>query len=660
MDFEQQTYTGPVDWNIPSPTATPTSTNFAHNAFQTPKTTNFPSHFQDAFTTPQMPSYTTPRQSEYATVTPMQGQPHMQPNQYYPTMQASAGAAQGQAMPPPHQVTFQRSPAAYGYSQPPQVHHAAAMSFDSSHMQTPPPTRGSSVKKLVPQDVAFGTPSTIASRRFMTPQQGYTSSQAVPATQAMQYPNLQFPPEVYQFGNLGPQSAPVFPQTQLLWGSPPMYKEQQQQQQQQQQQPSLDDPFAPVSVQPIPWSNAPLQSNVQATSFDTPAMGSFHHVQAMLRPASAGQYNTSHAPPQMPPMTSASVDPSLVYSSPIRPVLPSNASSARKVRPQGPEMARQDSPNSEDKHSDTFSSTDTTNGINAADQLRRSNPTGTNRPKISETLSRSSSALSVPRTASPLKRSRKPVPLGSISETKKPPPRPRNSIVLTVDESGRASAVSTRFVNTCSPTKDKAIRDRYPGLFDSDSSDEEASEDEKDDNTPSRTTSFTSLARTKSIRLDPPVENLEGLSLPRSGSAMSMKVTPSRAAIAAAASLRRGGSLRKPTNTGTTPNGRRVTSSSATSSIDTCPMDTSSPIGAATSRGPEDFSPGLPGWNPHTLDDHNRRWSLLSREQLQQFPHPQPSVSPTHPPHKELAWSMGMPRNVSAVTAASRKREDYR
>lgn len=75
------------------------------------------------------------------------------------------------------------------------------------------------MKKMQSQEVAFGTPSTIASRRSMTPQQVYSSSHNAPATQhaPMQYPQLQFSPDVYQFGNLGPASAPVFPQTQLLW-----------------------------------------------------------------------------------------------------------------------------------------------------------------------------------------------------------------------------------------------------------------------------------------------------------------------------------------------------------------------------------------------------------------------------------------------------------
>lgn len=508
-----------VDWNFPSPSQTPTSTSFPQsNFFQTPKASGTSSHFQDAFTTPQVPTYTTPRQPDYATMTPIQGQQMSLENirnNYYANMQP--GAVGGQVM-PPVQVGYPQTAAlsspAFAYGQAPHMLPATAMSFDSSQMATPPPTRGSSVKKQS-REVAFGTPSTIASRRFMTPQQVYNSSQNVPATQhaSMQYPQLQFSPDVYQFGNPGPASAPVFPQTQLLWGStasPTMYHH----------QPSLDDPFQ-VSA-PTKWTAAPSSHReAQNNAFDTtPAMGTFPVQAPIQRPVSAGHYSTAQGQTQVPVMTTASVDPSLVYSSPIRPV---TQSASRAIRPRGSaskaEVKRKDSGMAERKRSETLSSTDT---VSSHGGLRRSSTIGTTRTKgtpVSDSLSRSNSMLSVPRTASPLKRVGKPL-LGSISETKQL--RPRASVVLTIDESGRASTVTQRPDN--SPTK--SVRERYPGLFDSDSSDAESDDDE---DTESRSASFSfsrgEERRSKTARLDPPIENLDGLKLQRSSSSASMRVS---------------------------------------------------------------------------------------------------------------------------------------
>lgn len=352
----------------------------------------------------------------------------------------------------------------------------------------------------------------------MTPQQVYNSSQNVPATQhaSMQYPHLQFSPDVYQFGNLGPASAPVFPQTQNLWGSANSLA-------MNNQQPSLDDPFAPVASSSMNWAAAPApQNDTPRNAFDTPAMGSFPFQPPMQRPVSAGHYSVGQATSQVPTMATASVDPSLVYSSPIRPVM---QSASRASKPRGSaskaEIKRKDSAMPERKRSETLSSTETASSNTG---LRRSSTTGNSRAKatpVSETLGRSNSMLSVPRTASPLKRVGKPL-LGSISETKQL--RPRASVVLTVDESGRASAVKKRVDD--SPTK--SIRERYPGLFDSDSSDGES--DEEDDNM-SRSASFSfsrgEERKSKTARLDPPIENLDGLRLQRSASSASMRVSTS-------------------------------------------------------------------------------------------------------------------------------------
>lgn len=490
--------------------------------------------------------------------------------------------------------------------------------LDSTQMQTPPPTRDTSAKKPQQTEIAFGTPSTIASRRFMTPQQPpppppqqHQISFPAPQQTPSQFPQLQFSPDVHQFANFGPASAPVMPQTQFLWdgmGSvgplpPPV---------------PLEDPFAP---QPPtgPWSSASPQPPLsQPAAFQTPGMNNFQIQDSQLRPSTAAPL-TGHMPVQHAQLaTSASLDPSLIYSSPARPIV--RSSSRRNI-------GRPDTTLSVEKRKDSAvplqapQISDTIDGepAFAGPGLRRSNTVGTARPKssnssgsASETTSRSNSFAQPPRTISPLKRVGR-TPLGSISEHK---PKQRPSVVLTVDENGNART-ETRRVEDSSPTK--SIRDRYPGLFDSDSSDDESDTSEQP---PSRNASFKFAQgeerKMKAARLDPPVENLEGIDLARSSSRASNKgVTPSRAAIAAAATLRRQGSLRRSSRT--TPAKRLPATRSTSSLLDTCPMDVSGEQFPALGGAESEFA----------LDTYNRQWSSMSFDQQ---PRPAPTEYRRPPP----------------------------
>ena len=517
--------------------------------------------------------------------------------------------------------------------------HAASMqlamntSFDSTQMQTPPPTRGTSAKKPQQgQQIAFGTPSTIASRRFMTPQQPVVPSNHMTPTQhtPMQFPQLQFSPDMYQFSNLGPASAPVSSQSRMMWAqtSPA----------QPVPQATLDDPFAPAMSPNVSWPGQGLQhSNAQTVSFDTPAMSGFPVQAPHPRPASAVPLSATFANPSMYETTSAGVDPSLLYTSPIRPVVRSNSRSKKaRSQVQAAENQCKDSNALAHRRSDTDSSADTTSSL-AGTHLQRSNTTGNARPKSAhfapgtvESLSRRNSVNPIARTDSPVKRFGR-SSLGSISESK---PRQRTSVILTVDENGIARTETRRLDS--SPTR--SIRERYPALFDSDSSDPES---EISDQTPSRPPSFMfdkrDERRSKAARLDPPVENLEGLSIPRSGSSASMKkgVAPSRAAVAAAAQLRRQGSLRRSTS-GRNSMGRRNPITSSTTSIDSCPMDVTASQQPAVSgaeqssffsaqsqdgnmnwAAPADDFIAPPSSAESDLEAHNRRWSLMSFEQQQ-------------------------------------------
>lgn len=512
-------------------------------------------------------------------------------------------------------------------------------SFGSSQMQTPPPTRGTTARKVQPTQIAFGTPSTIASKKFATRQQ-----QSVLASNAVQqspshFQPVHFTPNVYQFSNAGPTSAPAPAQTQpqFFWDQSGNVSAYLLPQQQPPSQRPLEDPFVPALQPGMSWSNGP-SPNLQNVAFDTPAMVSFPTQEAHPRPVpTTGLGGPSTAVPASQLPSSTGVDPSLLYSSPARPVLRSNSYTSNRPRPDHPLTSRKDSGNSNQGRSDSAAPSPAAKPLNVP-TIRRSNTVGHARPKsahfdsaIAE-MSRSHSIAPVPRAVSPPKRAAK-TTLGSISELKS---AKRASVILTIDKNGRARTETVPRED--SPTR--SMRQRYPGLFDSDSSDNES----EISDTPSRAASASfSFAkneerRAKAARLDPPVENLEGLNILRSASSTSMKgVSPSRAAIAAAAQLRRSGSSRRSAS-GRNSTARRLTAGgSQTSLIDSCPMDMSShqhqSASGAGSVSPESEQTqwangdldrlALPA--ELTLDAHNRRWSMMSFEQ--QSLH---SVSPQH------------------------------
>ncbi len=505
--------------------------------------------------------------------------------------------------------------------------HTASMqlamntSFNTTQMQTPPPTRGTSARKPQDQQIAFGTPSTIVSRRYLTPQQASNVPNHAGQAQysPMQFPQLQFSPDVYQFNDFGPASAPAAPHAGIMWGQAASPA---------QQIPSatLDDPFAPGNID-MSWQPARGPTgNAQDVSFDTPAMDSFpvqapHPQSVPLRDISAcivAENVVQSAP--------AVVNPALVYSSPIRPVARSS-SRTKKPRQQQEQM-----PPAEASLAQTRQEVASSTSAPAVTSLRRHNTTGTSKARSStmssEPLSRNSSISGITRTASPVKRHARPS-LGSISESRS---RHRASVILMIDENGRART-ETRPAEV-SPSR--SVRDRYPALFDSDSSDVESDTSEK---TPSRRSSFKvdkrDDRRAKAARLDPPVENLEGLTIPRSSSAASMKsVAPSRAAVAAAAQLRRQGSLRRSTPS-RNQNRKSMIPTTSGNTIDTCPLDMFA-VHEHTETGAEDASISR-GWSASgesrqpayavesTLEAHNRRWSMMSFEQQMRQ-----SVSPQH------------------------------
>jgi hypothetical protein len=192
---------------------------------------------------------------------------------YYAAMQAQNGV---QNMNGPVQYAQDvPSNGVYANMAQPSPQHMTFAQCDPSQMQTPPPTRGTSVKKpQLVQNVAFGTPSTIASRRFMTPQQHVLHSNG-PAHQQqtpMQFPMLELSPDMHQFGNMGAMTAPVHSQTHNFWDAQPSPVEHLAH-----AQPNmLDDPFGlNAPHQQLPWTpnvaTPQQQPGAQSMGFNTPA-----------------------------------------------------------------------------------------------------------------------------------------------------------------------------------------------------------------------------------------------------------------------------------------------------------------------------------------------------------------------------------------------------
>nr|POE86560.1 hypothetical protein CFP56_46744 [Quercus suber] len=524
-------------------------------------------------------------------------------------------------------------------------------SFGSSQMQTPPPTRGASTRRLHPHQAAFGTPTTTASHKFTTPQQQpiLRSNDMQPAP--AQFPLLQFPSNTYQSPNGVQTSAAVQPPSQMFWNQPgnsamylPAHQQQQQQQQQQahqqmvqQQTPQphqqsqtqapriLDDPFAPASQSNLMWANG-LTPNLQTVAFDTPAMVSFPTQEVHTFPAQMSFNGTSSMVPCQDNPNPTGVDPSLLSSSSMHPEIRSSSTSALAL-PQQPTIRRQDSGNLNLSRPNPVAASSKLKPAAVAGVRRSSTTAGTRAKSAQYELSHTeqsggNSIAQAPRTASPLKRVAR-APLGPISELK---PAKRASVILTIDENGRARTET--FPRHDSPTK--SMRERYPGLYDSDSSDDESDVSETPSYTASASLSFVKgdERRLKAARLDPPIENLEGLDIPRSTSGASMKgVAPSRAAIAAVAQLRRSGSSRKASSGRHNAARRSFIGVSQTPLIDSSPVDLSiQPRQASTATDSDTVEHETAGVGSRkhsllarhqdaTLDAHNRRWSMMSFEQ---------------------------------------------
>lgn len=503
---------------------------------------------------------------------------------------------------------------------------------DLHQMSTPPPTRGSSIKRR-PQrtdPVVFGTPSSIR-RTQQLDQPGQPINFQMPAREASPVKVSQLNMSQPQFHFQQPQSTShVSPsQPNMVFAQPRPISNNANTAQ---AWATLDDPF---SVASSAWAQTNAEGSL--TRSYSAASGLRRADGHKSRPS---QIDTSRNPnygghlygprqsPEKRRLTHASVDPSLVYSSPTRPAtsdstqtntMSRSSSSASLARVPYQHSLNDPRQELENARPTRLRPQPTQTGVRPQSQgnttrpeLQRSN-TVTNMRSYSQTgqdvmhsgtLARSNSTASLPRRSSPLKRDRiNRASLSSISET--PKPALRTSVILTVDSNGRART-ETRVVES-SPTK--SARDKYPSLWDESDSDSETPVLSRSTSQwPSRNSSLGHSRgderHSKVAKLDPPLEDLENLHLPRSNSSASLASlkTPSKAAYSAAAQLRRQGSAKKPRPS---MQSRRNTLSSLNSSfeslvsVDSLSSDVSQPqtdAGSAlrqmmASRGPGGSEP---------------------------------------------------------------------
>ncbi|KAK5132079.1 hypothetical protein LTR16_000105 [Cryomyces antarcticus] len=444
--------------------------------------------------------------------------------------------------------------------------------MDPPQIQTPPPTRDASSRRRTQQlqSAAFGTPSTIVSRHastFQTPQAKHETN-PIYQPSPVQFSTTQFEPGVFQYSSSGATTAPAYSQPHLLWN-------------QNSDASAMDvdefDPFGPGPQRDrgiFGWQNLAIPINaVPDQSFQTSSSHSMPVSTLETTRCDTSRVDTQESQGYSQPTSfhsaTTGVDPSLLFSFSN----PTELTDVSRTTPQlsqfGPEQAVRQPYEHQTKQSmrekefqqqrivqschartNTGSSTASFSSVSTARPgLQRSNTVGhviTNnsinpfQPAVS--LQRSNTAVHIPRKPSPLKRPSL-SSLAAISETFKPRPRP--SVVLTIDESGRART-ETIIVEDDAEAR---VKLQYPGLWDDGDSD-----DSSDSNMPvlSRTASLAlpeSERCAKAARIETSSDGIARPTIARSASSASLRNSLGTIRIASPG-LRRSSSARRPTTLG--------------------------------------------------------------------------------------------------------------
>ncbi|THV93102.1 hypothetical protein D6D02_00177 [Aureobasidium pullulans] len=502
------------DWQQFTPSSTPTTTVFDINVHDHNNNTN-PAHNANANANA---SAATPTQTHFHDAVPTYDHVYQKRDSIASTATSADSTTQSYVAYPQqlnqHQHHHQHAQHAYQpyeYATSPVFAHGQEQGQSQSQsqsqvfqMHTPPPTRGSSIKRR-PQrlDNSVSDPSSLrqpefnaAAFSFTVPQQSFDSWSQPSGTAS------------------APLSAPA-------WTA------------------NADDPFSHWSAQS---SQSARFSALPQSSQCAPPQSS-----APSRPVITRSTSSNNVPYATPttikkPSVTSSVQPTHLYSSPVSTHFPS-IPQVRPVSPEKPCLAPAfpltSGPASPIKTGGLQRSNTVGNFLKPSPNL------GSNNPDTAASLARSNSVCNLSRRSSPLKRIAR-GSLSSIAETLRP--QLRTSVVLTIDANGTART-ETRVIeeSPTQPRKDtQSIKDKYPNLWDdSDSDSDTVSANKWPNRHDSLAQSNAGQERSaKMARLDKSSENLEMAQLHRSNSTASLK-TPCKAAYAAAIQLRRQGSAKK-------------------------------------------------------------------------------------------------------------------
>ncbi|KAI9690391.1 MAG: hypothetical protein M1822_009353 [Bathelium mastoideum] len=658
-----------LDWHIPSPSQTPTSTTFPSGTFVTPKSTKFPSHFQEAFSTPQPNNQHTPYQT-----------PNGFAGQFTPNLSSTSSSSQNRfkfddpgfhqnhaiadsSIQLPPVEASRRLSSTPNTSQPATrvdssqflsqtVENLAIQKMDLTQTQTPPPTRDSSKRKSQQAYAAALSTPTIVSRRTLAPNStGINYANAAPLQQSpFTLGNLQFSPDMYQFSNTGPATAPVYSQQRSMWdqadGLNSMNVD---------WSSTFEDPFsAPPQQHPnqMSWQNLGSSGNT-GTSIPRSVKNSQVDSSWAERNDTHSNFHSASKTVQESPVTTG-VDPSLLMSfsdpnsnvtSGNKPVSPDAITSSFPVSGRQPyEQQSQELKRDQDAEqarkarqqarNSTITSSNTFKG-NLRPGLGRANTVGGFKSSGRGTLS---TGEQIARTSSPLKRQSQ-GSLASIPERRK---SQRRSVVLTVDENGRASTETKVFTDNGSVEP----RQKYPSLWDEDSS-----ESDSDDNSinRSRHSSLTFGPSHDRSGKPPRPSSRDVASIPRSLSASSNYTAwPSQATSQSSSGRMSWGSGHSNRQSGST-------SSSIHGEITNenygRPDAFAGDAHVALREAMEGRARKHEASNPQrVLDAQNKRWARLSADMnLSANPYQQPNdVSPTTIPESDFTPSTDRQSTLSS------------
>ncbi|KAF2437908.1 hypothetical protein P171DRAFT_477817 [Karstenula rhodostoma CBS 690.94] len=472
------------DWHLPSPTSTPKSVG-PDPTLKTPRTELFPqSHFLDAWSTPRVNGQQTPAQTPtFAISTPIERPSTSQSLKVRtpedPDFHVNHFAVTNLPLPPvdpSRRLSSSPDPQSVNnIGAVPQEHMSTRprpLSMDTSQMQTPPPTRGATSRRLQHSAGNVSTPATVVAR---TPGQAYPGDGWFSQT-PLGYPSLQFSPDMVQFPSTGPMSAPALPHSRLFWD--------------QSHEASRMDVDMPLASDPFGPTPHKIEGNMNWQTFHTPADNqmnpqAFQPLQGLQSsPGLMSSFATSNAGdvsisrPASFVSTSGGVDPSMLFSfsspgpaSSFNMSMPMPNKPAENRQPYETQLResmreREVARKSKGQHSRT--STNSSNAsFEARPGLQRSNTdSGFRKSRPSSMESRSSGsavAYNIPRRSSPLKRSSG-GSLMAIPEVRRPRTR------LIIDETGRAR---TETVPADEEEEDRQetrktpldLRAQYPGLW---------------------------------------------------------------------------------------------------------------------------------------------------------------------------------------------------